>query len=69
MRKKNQNFSVDLVVVTDQTQVMIDNKQVGYIEKADRGFVGYFGQQAVINQAKTQDEALQAILASFNLYQ
>ncbi|CAM3039267.1 MULTISPECIES: DUF2969 family protein [Leuconostoc] len=69
MRKKNQNFSVDLVVVTDQTQVMIDNKQVGYIEKADRGFVGYFGQQAVINQAKTQDDALQAILASFNLYQ
>ena len=48
---------------------MIDNKQVGYIEKADRGFVGYFGQQAVINQAKTQDDALQAILASFNLYQ
>ena len=69
MRKKNQNFSVDLVVVTDQTQVMIDNKQVGYIEKADRGFAGYFGQQAVINQAKTQDDALQAILASFNLYQ
>ncbi|AFS39771.1 MAG: DUF2969 family protein [Leuconostoc gelidum] len=69
MRKKNQNFSVDLVVVKDQTQVMIDSKQVGYIEKADRGFVGYFGQQAVINQAKTQDEALQAILASFNLYQ
>ena len=69
MRKKNQNFSVDLVVVTDQTQVMIDNKQVGYIEKADRVFVGYFGQQAVINQAKTQDDALQAILASFNLYQ
>ncbi|MGY3742757.1 DUF2969 family protein [Leuconostoc inhae] len=69
MRKKNQNFSVDLTVVADQTQVMIDNKQVGYIEKAERGFVGYFGQQAVINQAKTQDEALQAILASFNLYQ
>ena len=68
MRKKNQNFSVDLVVVKDQTQVMIDSKQVGYIEKADRGFVGYFGQQAVINQAKTQDEALQVILASFNLY-
>ncbi|MEX0380081.1 DUF2969 family protein [Leuconostoc sp. MS02] len=69
MRKKNQNFNVDLVAIDNQTQVMIDSKQVGYIEKAERGFVGYFGQQAVVNQAKTQDEALQAILASFNLYQ
>ncbi|WP_220740792.1 DUF2969 family protein [Leuconostoc miyukkimchii] len=69
MRKKNQNFGVDLVEAKNQTQVLVDSKQVGYIEKAERGFVGYFGQQAVINQAKTQDDALQAILASFNLYQ
>ena len=40
-----------------------------YIEKTTRGFAGYFGKQAVINQAKDEDEALQAILASFNLYQ
>lgn len=69
MRKKNQNFSVDLVVVDDQTQVHIDNKQIGYVAPTDRGYVGYFGKQAVINQAKTQDEAIEAILASFNLYQ
>ncbi len=69
MRKKNQNFSVDLVVVDDQTQVHIDNKQIGYVAPADRGYVGYFGKQVVINQAKTQDEAIEAILASFNLYQ
>lgn len=69
MRKKNQNFDVEIVVEDNQTQVLINQKQVGYIQKADRGFVGYFGQQAIINQAKTQDEALQAVLASFNLYQ
>ena len=69
MRKKNQNFGVELVVVENQTQVLIDKKQIGYVAPADCGFVGYFGQQAVINQAKTQDEAIEAILASFNLYQ
>ncbi|ADG40486.1 MULTISPECIES: DUF2969 family protein [Leuconostoc] len=69
MRKKNQNFDVDLVEGDKQIQVLVDKKPVGHIEQADRGFVGYFGQQAVINQAKNQDEALQAILASFNLYQ
>lgn len=69
MRKKNQNFEVDLVEDNQQIKVLIDNKQIGHIEKAERGFVGYFGKQAVINQAKSQDEALQAILASFNLYQ
>ncbi|AFT82302.1 DUF2969 domain-containing protein [Leuconostoc carnosum] len=69
MRKKNQNFDVEIVEEDNQTQVLINQKQVGYIQKADRGFVGYFGQQAIINQAKTQDEALQAVLASFNLYQ
>ena len=67
MRKKNQNFDVEIVEEDNQTQVLINQKQVGYIQKADRGFVGYFGQQAIINQAKTQDEALQAVLASFNL--
>ncbi|CAM3177699.1 DUF2969 family protein [Leuconostoc rapi] len=69
MRKKNQNFGVELVEDNQQIQVLIDNKPIGHIEKAERGFVGYFGQQAVINQAKNQDDALQAILASFNLYQ
>ncbi|MGX7052237.1 DUF2969 family protein [Leuconostoc palmae] len=69
MRKKNQNFGVELIDIDGQTQVMIDNKQIGHVEVSDRGFSGYFGKQAVINQAKTQDEAIQAILASFNLYQ
>ncbi|MGX4592538.1 DUF2969 family protein [Leuconostoc sp. JNUCC 76] len=67
MRRKNQNFDVEVVVKDQQTQVLVDKKQIGYIEKADRGFVGFFGQQAIINQAKDEDEALQAILASFNL--
>ncbi|GMA69690.1 hypothetical protein GCM10025879_09360 [Leuconostoc litchii] len=67
MRKKNQNFDVELVAKDQQVQVLVDKKQIGYIQKADRGFVGVFGQQAVINQAKDEDEALQAILASFNL--
>ncbi|ABJ61388.1 DUF2969 family protein [Leuconostoc mesenteroides] len=67
MRRKNQNFDVELIVNDQQTQVLVDKKQIGYIEKADRGFVGFFGQQAIINQAKDEAEALQAILASFNL--
>ncbi len=49
--------------------MLVDSKEIGYIEKTTRGFAGYFGKQAVINQAKDEDEALQAILASFNLYQ
>ncbi|MCM6831195.1 DUF2969 family protein [Leuconostoc mesenteroides] len=67
MRRKNQNFDVELIVNDQQTQVLVDKKQIGYIEKADRGFVGFFGQQAIINQAKDEAEALKAILASFNL--
>ena len=64
MRKKNQNFSVDLVEQDQQLQVLVD----GYIEKSARGFNGVFGKQTVINQAKSQDQALQEILASYNLY-
>ena len=52
MRKKNQNFGVELVVVENQTQVLIDKKQIGYVAPADRGFVGYFGQQAVMNMIR-----------------
>lgn len=69
MRKKNQNFNVELIDNDGQTQVLIDSKQIGYVIASDRGFSGYFGKQAVINQAKTQDEAIQAVLSSFNLYQ
>lgn len=69
MSKKNQSFGVDLVETDGRTPVLVDNKEIGYIEKTTRGFAGYFGKQAVINQAKDEDEALQAILASFNLHQ
>ncbi len=59
---------MDLVEQDQQLQVLVDGEMIGYIEKSARGFNGVFGKQTVINQAKSQDQALQEILASYNLY-
>ncbi|WEV54747.1 DUF2969 family protein [Leuconostocaceae bacterium ESL0723] len=68
MSKRSQNFEVALKDLDDQVQVLVADQQIGRIETGTQGFVGYVGDQVVVAQAKSTDEALQAILASFNLH-
>ncbi|MDF7627548.1 DUF2969 family protein [Lactobacillaceae bacterium L1_55_11] len=68
MSKRSQNFEVALKDLDDQVQVMVADQKIGRIETGTQGFVGYVGDQVVVAQAKSTDEALQAILASFNLH-
>ncbi|CAK1222475.1 DUF2969 family protein [Fructobacillus cardui] len=68
MSKKNQSFGVSLVTKDDEIQVLVDDQLVGKIEQNQGGYTGVLGKQVVIASAQSTDEALQAILASFNLY-
>jgi hypothetical protein len=69
MRKKNQNVQVDLVANGDQLDVVVAQQgAIGFIYNVEGQFVAKFGQQPV-GTFKTQDEALEAIIATYNLYQ
>ncbi|CAK1234262.1 MULTISPECIES: DUF2969 family protein [Fructobacillus] len=68
MSKKNQSFGVSLVTKDDEIQVLVDDQPIGKIEQNQGSYTGVLGKQVVIASAQSTDEALQAILASFNLY-
>ncbi|MBS9337297.1 DUF2969 family protein [Fructobacillus parabroussonetiae] len=68
MSKKNQSFAVSLKQEDDLTKVFVEEREVGQIEKNQGVFVGTLGKQVVIASAQSEDEALQAMLAAYNLY-
>ncbi|CAH1857326.1 DUF2969 family protein [Convivina intestini] len=68
MSKKNQNFTVTLSDEENQTQVKVNDNLVGIIQKNGDIFVGFVGEQRVISSAASVEEALNAILANYNLY-
>lgn len=68
MSKKNQSFAVSLKNEDDLVKVFVDDQEIGQIEENQGTFVGTLGKQVVIASAQSEDEALQAMLASYNLY-
>ncbi|MDD9138570.1 MULTISPECIES: DUF2969 family protein [Fructobacillus] len=68
MSKKNQSFAVSLKKEGDLVKVFVDEREIGQIEENQGTFAGTLGKQVVIASAQSEDEALQAMLASYNLY-
>ncbi|CAK8054781.1 DUF2969 family protein [Eupransor demetentiae] len=68
MSKKSQSYQVKLNPQEDLVEVLINDELIGTIQEEAGLYSGLIGDQSVINSAKSVDEALQAILASFNLY-
>ncbi|CAK1242188.1 DUF2969 family protein [Fructobacillus fructosus] len=68
MSKKNQSFAVSLKNEDKLLKVFVDDQEIGQIEENQGSFVGTLGKQVVIAAAQSEDEALQTMLASYNLY-
>ncbi|MCO0832667.1 DUF2969 domain-containing protein [Fructobacillus sp. W13] len=68
MSKKNQSFAVSLKKANDQVQVFVDDREIGLIEESQGAYKATLGKQVVIASAQSEDEALQALLSSYNLY-
>lgn len=68
MSKKNQSFAVSLKNEDDLVKVFVDDQEIGQIEENQGTFVGTLGKQVVIASAQSENEALQTMLASYNLY-
>ncbi|MDF7637401.1 DUF2969 family protein [Leuconostocaceae bacterium ESL0958] len=68
MSKKNQSFTVTLENDQDAVMVLVNEKPIGQIQQQANAYSGLLGQDVVISMARSEEEALQAILAAYNLY-